>query len=167
MMELKHIAGYLPYKLKCRYADGLIIIMDSLPELFGEIHVGSNNSAYPLYTVKPILRPLSDLVNPCLEGGKIPIVEMAKICVSDHNWLITDGECVGMLNGEASYIFGYTKNGFWLTDISMNEDGSIEYTSCVIDNQLQLFEWLYQNHFDLHRLIEKNQAVDINLIEPK
>ena len=37
------------------------------------------NGYFYIDSHKPILRPLSDLVKPCLEGGKIPIVELAKI----------------------------------------------------------------------------------------
>jgi len=64
-LELKHLAPYLPYKLKFINEHGQIRIMDGLFN-YCAIHFSETNRAdyfnyYP--SVKPILRPLSDIID--------------------------------------------------------------------------------------------------------
>jgi len=87
-LELKHIAGYLPYGLKVydeesgdiELLTGLntFSIVNNKPTLNFDPKYINASSFFYIEQYKPILRPMSDLIKP-LEDGKIPIVELAKI----------------------------------------------------------------------------------------
>jgi hypothetical protein len=81
-VQLKEISGYLPYNLKCKIQKGIIASLGGITVVnnyWEFVAVFEGYGEYGSATFKPILRPLSDLVKPCLEDGKIPIVELAKI----------------------------------------------------------------------------------------
>jgi hypothetical protein len=173
-LELKDIVGYLPYTLKM------------LCDCNGNQceWVGSNNKtkdsstwilAHPftyekLELFKPILRPLSDLIKPCLTNGDVPIVELAKLagCSTDRKYKvpykktvqigdgISDNYCVCFIKDKDIITFQYTNDyGFECiddTDISS------------VGNQVALFDKLNEWHFDYRGLIEAELAIDINTL---
>jgi hypothetical protein len=125
-LELKHLAGYLPYGLKIKWSDS--------KELWGICYCSETDYEEMLYPFsilihcmntqdldslnwKPILRPLSDLM---------------KENVHDFN------------------------------------EGTINY---VIDNGLSseleydMWQFLYENHYDIHGLIPAGLAIDINTLD--
>ena len=136
-LELKHLAPYLPYKLK-----GKLENEDYYPTTIGELYrletsADSDNIPYCIVDVyegeivdfKPILRPLSDLTKEIeVNGDKfIPHIK---------------------LGGRPNL-----------------KDYDIEYLSKNIDNMSyglvsKLIEW----HFDVFGLIEKGLAIDINTL---
>lgn len=172
-LELKDIAGYLPYGLKVERPDGKTIL-----EMYGILgtliqHKEDNEITYSsLSGCKPLLRPMSDLYKPCLPDGKIPIVELAKIAVLGQNncddllWDIDSSyEYVSAIKKEYEYCFGYDNVGaFWIN----KEDICDRYfTDIDINSQLQLFQKLYEWHFDIHGLIDKGIAIDLNTIKQR
>ena len=130
-LELKHLAGYLPYGLVFRYDSepseylmlGLTkesIKLDEATEDLKPCWVGYNDY------YKPILRPLSDL-------GKKHI---------DYMWF----ELLGIDNE----IFDK------LEFIEKCELYQIDFLPIIV------YEYLLKNHFDVHNLIEKDLAININ-----
>ena len=117
---------------------------------------------------KPILRPLSDLTNPCLEGGNIPIVELANM-LGYHNLDIfeIDGELqygwsVSLGDDYQGYAFGWSQElktfGIWYDSV---EVAPIE-TVCTLDAIKQLYKW----HFWLGDQSEFGKSIiDINTIK--
>lgn len=180
-LQLKHLAPYLPYELKFINKDGVILRMDALYSMDynvwaytryikGERDENDINSkyfssqncsggGYYLKQVKPILRPMSDLSKPCLTDGKTPILELAKIAIKSYEIIFTIkhlntySNIAFFVNGEE---FGYRGFEFYLSD---NHDSPLEV------NQLELFQYLFEHHFDVFGLIDKGLAVNINALK--
>ena len=98
METIKQIAPYLPYDLGIKilnYKSDYVGIEYST--IIGFYYVKNiSHFAYfggstgkSIGECKFIMRPLSDLTKPCLDDGKIPIVELAKI----HDKLMLDDIC--------------------------------------------------------------------------
>lgn len=153
-LEVKHIAPYFPHDLKLIHIkSGRIITIYGV--LNNRIICKESGNWYDLkfYNLKPILRPISDLVNPCLDGGLVPIVEMAKIAFPKNTWHLKFGSA----ESNTGMYFSYN------TRLKSFEiDGTI--TNSVPD-KLKLFEKLFEWHFDVSGLIEKGLAVDINEVK--
>ena len=166
-LELKHIVGYLPYGLEILRPDGRIslklrgvcdssyIFIENNEDHFGDLESNHN---------KPILRPLSDLVGnkTADEIGRHPLIYITSIYVEkiikskweyskyDFNW---EGDNSAMNTGRSIA----TYNGEIIFDISKGDD--VTYLPyCIIE---QLLEW----QFDVHGLIEKGLAIDVNTLE--
>ena len=78
---LECIVGYLPYNVKGVFLfngkkEGQIVNKSKTLDL-RTVAFYMENSDHIYF--KPILRPLSDLTKPCLEGGKVPIVELEEM----------------------------------------------------------------------------------------
>lgn len=104
------------------------------------------------YNFKPLLLPLSALTEP-IEDGTVPIVEAAKIAYKWQKW---DEKRINKNNGvlEGSpydFWFSEEKREFMLCD-----GGGYLH----INNQLQLFEYLYSIHADIYGLIPAGLAID-------
>lgn len=183
-LELKHIAGYLPYGLKVEHidydysdkvenkvVDVIFLAKDCIGFSDGAdyyFHPEDMDDYNP--SIKPLIRPMSDLYKPCLEDGKIPIVELAKIAgnhftdykisniTKPHSDIFICGVKWYDEGDECYYVFGWDDvNGFGFHNYDTKE-------ILFVPHQIQLFEKLYQWHFDIHGLIEKNLALDMNTI---
>ena len=144
-LELKDIAGYLPYGLKV------------MEYVFNEIHTIELDIIDNLFLneVKPILRPLSDLYKTITHNGKeiVPIVELAKISTGSNSWELKYN-CA--IIGDDS-IFDYDK-----------EKGFIEIINRCPQNvyrQYQLFDYLHELKIDYRGLIDAGLAIDVNTLE--
>jgi hypothetical protein len=170
-LKVEHIAPYLPYNLKaqfkavekptCRkmvigtigavYCDATICCFDTV------------NSSPVKY--KPLLRPLSDLIKEIEIDGKIviPIVELAKV---ESNSFRNITEVFKTDDDTDSYDFGvsyhdvFGANALYVSlrsnSMFYNSRGSISDSS---RNQYQLFQKLFELHFDVFGLIEKGLAI--------
>lgn len=166
-LEVKDLAPYLPY--------GLTVINDSYPFTgIGQIHtlctiletcaVGLSNKQFPIQIIKPILRPISDIIKEIEHEGKkfVPIVRLAKIEVGEHNCEV----CTKIEDDGCSYFIDYLPTWFSLYfhktyySFSRWDDGE-ERTACNNDLRQKLIEW----HFDIYGLIEKGLAIDKNTIK--
>lgn len=145
-LELKHIAPYLPYVLKAEILD---YEKDYVGKQYDEIiglHKWYKNKDWvcltaggskPSFdTIKPILRPLSDLTKEIeVNGEKFVPIE----CLEEKYYTLDlHKQCLRLLeeNGEN-----------W---INQSEYMLVNY----------LFEW----HFDVFGLIENGLAIDINTL---
>lgn len=108
--------------------------------------------------VKPILRPMSDLYKPCLPDGEVPIVELFKLlCTPDDPFESFETILmIDYLEIDNGYMFFYDNEGaFRYRDESF--DG-------FIPCQLELFQKLYEWHFDINNLREKDLCIYYNEI---
>ena len=159
-LELKHIAPYLPYGLKYQgYYGGVSTMRDikhirDYNEETDEYTPNIQVDGYTIEFIKPLLHPLSDLYKEI--DGKVGIVDLAKIS-ADFKWKLgrfyCDGEYIDV--AECRYgVFLYNKSNrvFELCNI---------YGLCgVAPNQLDLFTYLFQHHYDVFLLIDKGLAID-------
>jgi hypothetical protein len=137
-LELKHLAPYLPYKLKClaQGEDKKVFDIQGITDFTDvDLHEKGRtvNEQYDIEDVFPILRPLSDLTKEIEVNGEkfVPFTNN----VSMYQFI--DG---------AFYCNNYGK----FLEIK-------EMPYIVIE---KLFEW----HFDVFGLIEKGLAIDINTL---
>lgn len=142
-LELKHLAPYLPYGLKCEILNykcdyvgdkydtikGYYFYGDSPYFNFkhGRDHAGKNTTNF-----KPILRPLSDLTQEDL-------IDDLGTTISHLDWVTNERE---------HWIKFYSRE-HWLNDIPY-----------------VIYNYLIKNHFDVFGLIEKGLAIDINTLKP-
>lgn len=159
-LQLKYIAGYLPYNLKVVYEEhrGLkdykIKDINAVNVHSGTIEILCNHSYIWTDKFKPILRPITDLNKEI--NGIVPLAELAsKISnlfgidfivkhINQYNNIIFSAD--GME-------FGFLDKEFYLLDYGEDIGG--------ID-QLMCFSYLFEHHFDIYGLIDKGLAVDIN-----
>lgn len=152
-LELKHLAGYLPYELKGIADDKKNI--DTLLGIYGTgghtltlcCKVNNHNTVdydCNIDDFKPILRPLSDLIKEVEVNGEkfVPIDKINE-----------NGE-YGLLIGSLEKIC--LDNLFWEDKCEMNMLNIFEINKL---NNL-LYEW----HFDIYELIENGLAIDINTL---
>jgi len=76
-MKLKEIAPYLAYELKVYDQKWNITLELNLNTIGGTKLISVSDILARPMNFKYIMHPLSDLTKPCLEGGKIPIMEMS------------------------------------------------------------------------------------------
>lgn len=131
---------------------------------------------------KPILRPLSDLTREIEHNGKIitPMLELYKVAkgvfqseIKYHSIMATNQIQVEMV-GYRNYFFGlFNSEGdvrlglgynfrMYSTDLLLSDNKGEE-----VQFQNILFKNLYEWHFDLHGLIEKGLAININTLTNK
>jgi len=142
-LELKHLAPYLPYKLKCRLKCGKTqqlktVVYDGICQQFDDgtftlyWNADYGTTIASSYT-KPILRPLSDLTKQVLINGEniVPI------------------EGMFLQNGEREILNKWA-----------------EENKCLMGQQVSylIYEKLFELHFDFFGLIEKGIAIDINAL---
>ena len=170
-LELKDIAGYLPYKPYCITRGGSIFIIegfkvnrtyDKSRELSPLLQLRTNNVwnesfSHTVENIKIILRPLSDLYKPITHNGKeiVPIVELAKICDKHKDWMLGNKCAVCSIS---NYHFRYDY-GFMLSEIKAA--GDVDYVS----NQYQLFDYLHELKIDYRGLIKAGLAIDANTLD--
>lgn len=143
VLELKHLAPYLPYGLK--------IIWEDSGEINGinfDGEIDFQNSTYPLSTLvftfrypenmgwKPILRPLSDLTKEIEHNGE-KFVPKDKI--NQYPQIGGDGLLYLLVDGF-----------HWSCD--------------PLTWDYNTTQWLFSLHFDVFGLIEKGLAVDFNSV---
>lgn len=154
-LELKFIAPYLPYKLKIKRGERLLTMNMGKGSSVHWIGISSVlnwfNSETMISKPMPLLLPLSALTEP-LPDGSIPIVECAKIAYKWQKW---DSKRINKSNG----VLEGTPYDFWLSE---NKDFMLcnGHGYLHINNQLQLFEYLFANHFDIYGLIPAGLAYD-------
>ena len=137
-LEIKHLAAYLPYKIKIRvFRENESLFIEDV-EITGEvIDYIFETKEYSKYKYKPILRPLSDLTKEIEVYGKrfVP-ANTEMLC----NFQITNYKGFCFFDGFGS---------------NVNIDEMPYYT----------IEKLLSWHFDIFGLIDKGLAVNINELE--
>lgn len=188
-LELKHIAGYLPYGLKVEHID--YDYSDKVGKKIVEVVflakdcIGFNDGADYYFhpediddynpIVKPLLRPMSDLYKPCLDGGKIPIEIIGKIfepkgiLLHEDDNLYSYGWNIPILDDYQGYCIGWRDKDNWFGlyyDEYHFESQESCFTGDLLEFNLKVAEFLDENHFDWkYNLIGKGLALDINTIQ--
>ena len=135
-LELKHIVGYLPYRLKMilpksgdiRTLTGIYVELSEL-----RFHFGIINRGQTIWKYKPILRPMSDLTRDELKE-----------------------------QGYWHHLVDYLT---YELQTELKEKG-IEKAIEWIDNAPSgMVEFLRSRHYDVQFLIPRNLAVDVNSLE--
>lgn len=187
-LNISHIAPYLPYGLKCQCRDLGILELTSVSTINKDYQcwfesaldynnrdfnygILSRNSecgiGFNLDKIKPLLHPLSDLYKEI--DGKVGIVELAKIAVSHHFSFehefkpdISDcGRIVRIDSDGDVFEFQMSSHDGYTVCLTEYEDG--ESYDLYVD-QLEIFTYLFQHHYDVYGLIDKGLAIDINSI---
>lgn len=173
-LELKHLAGYLPYGLKwvingSNRANFTTIGMTSETIYTNEGHV-LNWNKYDGFTqvLFPLLRPLSSLIKEIEVNGErfVPMLELIKIAIDQYDrgeGIIDSSEIIGALYGinRISVLLSYdVKCSLIYDSIQMkfifNSPQNLMFACGYI-----LFEKLYEWHFDIYGLIDKGLAIAI------
>ena len=164
-LELKHLAPYLPYRLKCKYKDKILELDGCSNHGKSKISLltinEGNRTAFMLAEVnecKPILRPLSDLTKEIEVNGTkfVPAFvflkndykqwEFKKIEVADYFKELKSVGAVGIRKGISNSVN-------YRIDLAMKGKHQLEFFQ-------KLFEW----HFDCFDLIKNGLAIDINTL---
>ena len=167
-LELKHIAPYLPYGLMVMRPDGNTILpCDGILGTLIQHRVKDHIEYSSLCGCKPILRPLSDLDKPCLEGERVPMIELAKKHI-EYDEANKDSDI------KVEYFFTRQTHVTvtWKHPISnepLFDDRLFIQTipERIFLNTYWVNEYLSENHFDIFGLIEKGLAIDANTINKK
>lgn len=128
------------------------------------------------YDFKPLLLPLSALIEP-MEDGSVPIVELAKIAglkSSEYTTEEQDGTLVVFgkeiiypgSNNAAKFFFEMETDNCYM-DKGIEFLDPYRYDFSPLNNQIQLFEYLYSIHADINGLIESGLAIDKRTITTK
>jgi len=170
-LKIEHLAPYLPYGLKLNiqtrrngeHQGTYIMSAENIYDVISSVNKKVENKSY-----YPILRNLSDLTKEIEVNGEkfVPMVELAKIANLD----ITKYS-LGEYNGDTYGILCDIKND---DDIDTHEVLGFDLISgfghhykpsknfTIVNNQLQLWNKLFEWHFDIFGLIQNNLAIDLN-----
>jgi len=151
-LELKHLAGYLPYGLKAydsrstiELCASYLLVDDEFKNEFISICEITNGGKF---WIKPILRPLSDLTKEIEVNGE----KFVPSKILENQYLSTS-------------FWGTNSIGSGILGV----DGKMK-NLCFIDNEIigecpyMIYEKLLSWHFDIYGLIENGLAIDINTL---
>jgi len=144
-LELKHLAGYLPYKLPIKIRQEEQISREQWKWFEYDNFLNGAFIERELKNITPILRPLSDLIKEIEVNGEkfVPIDVLNKTFRSNSNDLVP-----------------YSYNGKIEMDIETeNYSQTVDLMDGFYITQ-KLLEW----HFDIYNLIENNLAIDKNTL---
>ena len=170
-LELKDIAGYLPYKMQMKLSRKVIWYpnLNEKPvikecdatltiDLLSDIKSGMLDSMAKFI---PILRPISDLYKEITNNGSepfIPIVELAEIVYPHSGWNFNNsrGYAYNGRNNGTNWLFKYIDGYFSLME---------NFKDTNITNQYQLFDKLNEWKIDYRGLIDAGLAVSVYDLE--
>jgi len=154
-LQLEHIQGYLAHGLKVISGNGKSLIRDVVFEHQKNLTTITVNNLVSGIGHKPILRKL-DLTKIITVNGVeiIPLLELAEIHDPNSEWNLND---MYPFVYSMSYEFQFIEGNFYMNDNSDESRG--------INNQLQLFKWLYANKFDVEGLVDAGLAIDAHTLE--
>ena len=162
-LELKHLCGYLPYDLVVETNRGTRYYLGVLSNMRGSGIETREISTVLEMQYKSLLLPLSALTEP-LEDGNVPIVELAKMAKfwnnKNQNYFVNTERFTYGCSGQ-EYDFWFCSDGsFNATRLLYEDNEFVSESACIINNQVQLFEYLYSKHFDIYGLIDAGLAID-------
>jgi len=166
-LELKHLAPYLPFKLKVNHFGKSKVLNCGQGSSNHWIGITSGLRYQDIIKFAPILRPLSDLTKE-IEHDEEKFVPMQKLC----------RECFYKEQYPKDWSFGIRDSIFYASAIDSIMTRLFEYNSKEMmfigsnprDNykmnvkQFKAFQRLFEWHFDVFGLIEKGLAIKVNTI---
>jgi len=156
-LELKHLSAYLPYGLKVRWAERPGNIKKETILTPSDYNWLTHKGYF-----KPILRPLSDLTKTIEINGEqlVPIDVLSEISGlqggANRDLSKWESRCFEYDDENKSFKTTFYDSGL-AHDYATKDDRHV-------DNQLELFQKLYEWHFDVFNLIEQGLAIDINTL---
>ena len=186
-LTIKELAPYLPYGLKV--IEESTNNISEVDGLFNDnaMHLKRTNRVdyfhfYP--NIKPILRSLSDLIKEIEHNGEkfVPIEWLYNNLVDDSDvvdfdytfkeeikptFQIDDGWnfCMTLVNDSKCFLcYSYDSNSKSFL-LSISDEDIINFEWCTISNQYDMFQKLFEWHFDIFELLENNLAIDINTLK--
>lgn len=152
-LELNHIAPYLPYGLKVYHSGGCIVPMTVEPQKDWKNKGFGINEILKYDYLTPLFYPISALYEED-ENGLIPIIELARISFKNSGYgrFICEKDKCKVWNDSSSITFRYSP----IYGFTLHYNGRIE----PANNQLDLFTYLFENHYDVFGLIDKGLAID-------
>ena len=135
-LEIKHLAMYLPYQLQVRTEIGETNIVSGL---YNGGVTCEYRGDYDFNKIKPLLRPMSDLDNPNAKGKSEEYYSfLSKINRTLPDTLQVDSDL----------------------DFELDANDSVHFFPS--EKALYLYDFLFENHFDVFGLIGEGLAIDIN-----
>lgn len=163
-LTIEHLSAYFPYGLKAEMMDYKSdYVGKKYDEIIGVHQWDKNGQYWSVLTVggskpnidriKPLLRPLSDLIKEIDHKGEkfVPIDELRKM--SDVPY---------------SESFRFEDDGFkFTTEVMHSEYGTHQWIDYDFNsnNQYEMYSRLFEWHFDVFGLIDKGLAIDINILK--
>jgi len=153
-LEVKHLKNYLGYNLKVESQFGT-----------GDLDYKGLKKEMTLFNLhkidgekwKPLLRPISHLIKPCLPNGLTPLFEIA----NDLGFDVINSDSIETING-------YQNDCFFVKIEMVNGENELwyfpEYPCIRLKNndygfpQLEVFEKLFEWNFDVYGLIDEGLA---------
>jgi len=168
-LTLKHLASYLPYGLKIQFDDGIAEMVSqtiAFPAKFIDIETVCED-----VNSSPILRPLSDFTKEIEQNGEkfIPLFELGKIfyptgeidCIQEKQLRIH----IKSLNISIWLGYDTSSHSFCLNKGYVRKESLLNYM--FVANQLEMFEKLFEWHFDVFHLINTELAINMNTLTIK
>lgn len=178
-LTIEQLAPYLPYRLKGRlmgYLDDLIIEMNGIEKDFRSpfiwITEGEDENKRLIQDFIPILRPLSDLIQPIFDG----VAPLTIICHEYFGFgkgyisapefdLINENGFIGFqIHNQGVYFVREETNYGISTYFTHQLKSENIWIPQKVTQQLEMFQYLFENHFDVFGLIDAGLAIDINTI---
>lgn len=172
-LELKQLAPYLPYGLKCQTTDKGKVVVSELNAAYSDNSYSFMNiveSEKGFEDIKPLLRPLSQLIETIEHEGKefVPIAELmffhedSRLGIEVVETRQKDGvygvKYIDETGVECSFAYHENLSMFGMMTLS---DKKQWFTYHQYDLFQKLFEW----HFDVFGLIESGLALPIPSIK--
>lgn len=136
-LELHEIVGYLPYGLKLNTVKNEMYLIDFKNKKIESTFRGHLINIYEWDEIKPILRPLSDLTKFIKING-LNLLAISEIEKEFNSFYFSIGSYCGII----------------IRDKNPRYSNIIEYQDII----QKLYSW----HFDIHNLINRGLAIDIN-----
>jgi hypothetical protein len=163
-IELKHLVGYLPYKLRAANVHvahvGLTSPLISEVDCYNVMNFVDNTT-----DSKIILRSLFTMTEE----------ELLELVAIEKRGLLDENEPITNIRSDKNFIqYTVGKNTFQLC-LDANKGGLYDINThnithkCMIhtNNLFEIYEWFFSKHFDVHGLIFYNLAIDINELKLK
>lgn len=165
-LELEKLAPYLPYDLQLqnRAFPHLLINLVGLnlkQDFLISFHDGAfdNHERIVNYSnegaIKPVLRPLSDLIDEELWKDLLKIVLDRGVYKSRYADGHNDYEA-RIIQKPFGKLFKLQNHDEWVVMLSLSEPDRVSN---------YIYSWLLENHFDVFGLIEQDLAININDIK--
>lgn len=186
-LKLKHLAPYLPYKLKVIIYYGwpsqnIKTMMGISFNKILTIRINNYSSTSEARKFIPILHPLSDLTKQMKINGQkfVPIIELAKIADCHFKVIPEVDKVVSFEEDFCKIIQVWYKDktyssfelAYGIEEHSSFPDDNDGITLALLNdgynlmclNVYSIYQKLFEWHFDVFRLIERGLAIDVNNI---
>jgi hypothetical protein len=183
-LELKHLAPYLPYRLKLKAPYGFrpngkeSTGASRIVYLTGDLYADIENNTFNGEVFKPILRPISDLTKEIEVNGEkfYPLLEIGIII--DDDYLYLDEDENGIIVGKdvnprcgcpydcncMSYTYNLFYSDFNFYSTVYQDGNENDMVNEIVHESFILIQKLFEWHFDVFGLIENDLAIDINTL---